>query len=83
MSELMVGLEFARAYLDDLLILSKHTFDEHLEHIELVLHRLQKAGLKINSSKSYFCKDEVEYLGNWITRDGIRPVNKKWKLLIF
>jgi hypothetical protein len=77
MSELTVGLEFARAYLDDLLVLSKHTFDEHLKHIELVLHRLLEAGLKINSSKSYFCKDEVEYLGYWITRDGIRPVNKK------
>jgi hypothetical protein len=77
MSELMVGLEFARAYLDDLLVLSMHTFDEHLKHIELVLHRLLEAGLKINSSKGYFCRDEVEYLGYWITRDGIRPVNKK------
>ena len=34
MSELMTGLEFVRAYLDDLLIVSKGTFEEHLDHIE-------------------------------------------------
>ena len=32
MSELMIGLEFARAYLDNLLIISKTDFNEHLEH---------------------------------------------------
>ncbi len=37
MSELMIGLEFARAYLDDLLIISKGSFQEHLEHLEQVL----------------------------------------------
>src|SRR5687767_3575721 len=37
MSELMVGLKFARAYLDDLLIISKTDFNEHLEHLEQAL----------------------------------------------
>ncbi len=51
MSELMIGLEFARAYLDDLLIISKTDFIEHLEHLEVALNRLSEAGLKINASK--------------------------------
>jgi hypothetical protein len=38
MSELMSGLEFAWAYLNDLLILSTEKgFDKHLEKLELVL----------------------------------------------
>ena len=77
MSELMIGLEFARAYIDDLLVLSKGDFDQHLEHLEQVLDRVSEAGLKINASKSFFCQEELEYLGYWITRDGIQPLNKK------
>ena len=51
MSDLMVGLEFARAYLDDLLIISKIDFDEHLRHLDIVLNRLSGAGLRVNASK--------------------------------
>ena len=63
MSELMIGLEFARAYLDNLLIISKSDFNEDLEHLEVALNRLSKAGSKINASKCSFCKTELEYLG--------------------
>jgi Reverse transcriptase (RNA-dependent DNA polymerase) len=51
MSELMFGLEFARAYLDDLLVVSKDTFESHLKHLEEVFTRLASAGLKVNASK--------------------------------
>lgn len=37
MNELMQGLEFARAYIDDLLLVSKGNFETHLEHWETVL----------------------------------------------
>ena len=67
----MIGLEFARAYLDNHLIISKSDFNEHLEHLEVALNRLSEAGLKINASKCLFCKAELEYLGYWITRNGI------------
>ena len=51
MSELMSGLEFARAYIDDLLIVSNDSFEKHLEHMEIVFTRLAKAGLKVNATK--------------------------------
>jgi Reverse transcriptase (RNA-dependent DNA polymerase) len=77
MSELMFGLEFARAYLNDLLVVSKDTFESYLIHLEEVFTRLASAGLKINGSKSHFCCDELEYLGNFINRRGVRPTVKK------
>ena len=43
MSELMVGLEFARAYIDDLLVVTKGSFDTHLDHLEQVLTRLAES----------------------------------------
>ena len=77
MSKLMVGLDFARAYLDNLLLITKGNFDKHLIQLEQALMQLSEAGLKINASKSSFCQTELEYLGYWITRNGIRPVTKK------
>ena len=82
MSELMIGLEFARAYIDDLLIISKTSFEEHLEHLEKVLTRLQEAGLKVNASKSAFCKPELTYLGYVINRQGIQPSMKKVQAIL-
>ncbi len=52
-------------------------FDDHLDKLERVLARLQEAGLKINANKSFFARTELEYLGYWITREGIQPLPKK------
>jgi len=74
MSELMDGLAFVQTYIDDLLCLTKGTFSDHLKKVELVLQRLQKAGLKVNVTKSFFMRSQLEYLGYWITHTGIKPV---------
>lgn len=58
-------------------MVSRGTFENHLEHLELVLTRLAEAGLKINATKSSFCCDELEYLGYLINRQGVRPTMKK------
>ena len=77
MSNLMQDLEYVRAYIDDLLIITPGTWEEHLTHLEQVFVRLQQAGLKINAGKSKFAAFELEYLGYWITRRGIQPTTKK------
>ena len=79
MSELFSGFEYVRAYIDDLLIISKDSFDNHIEKIDSVLQRLTEAGLKVNATKSFFAQHELEYLGYWITREGIQPIPKKSK----
>ena len=77
MSNLFRDLTFVREYIDDLLITSNGTIQDHLQKVEQVLQRLQKAGLKVNANKSKFCRSEVEYLGYLVTRDGIKPQAKK------
>jgi len=71
MSELMDGLAFVRTYIDDLLCLTKGTFSDHLKKVELVLQRQQKAGLKVNVTKSFFARSQLEYLGYWITHTSL------------
>ncbi len=51
MSELMGVLEFVRTYLDDLLIISKTTFKDHLEKLRKVISKLRDAKLRINADK--------------------------------
>lgn len=52
-------------YLDDIIIFSK-TKEEHLSHLDAVLHRLYRAGLSLNLKKCYFFRDTVSYLGHVI-----------------
>jgi len=63
MSELMDGLAFVCTHIDDLLCLTWGTFSDHLEKLELVLRRLQRAGLKVNITKLFFARSQLEYLG--------------------
>jgi hypothetical protein len=77
MSTLFADLEFIRTYIDDLLVITKSDWHDHLRHLDIVFKRLQQAGLKVNATKSFFGKEELEYLGYWITRAGIQPIAKK------
>ena len=67
---------FALAYLDDVLVFSR-TAAEHLEHVEIILKRLQDAGLTLKKSKCcFFCK-QLQYLGHVISQDGLKPDPQK------
>ena len=82
MSELMQDLDFVRTYIDNLLVLTKGSYEDHLEKLERVLVRLQQAGLKVNAKKSFFTRRKLEYLGYWITRDGIKPLPAKVQAIL-
>ena len=52
--ELMESLEYARAYIDDLLCISRNSLEYHLgKNLEEVLRRLRDAGLKVNADNRH------------------------------
>ena len=59
-------------YLDDLIILGR-SFQEHLGNLQLVLEGLWQAGLKLKPIKCSLCQSKVKYLGNIVSREGIKP----------
>ncbi len=61
--DLMASLEFVRAYMDDLLIITRGILDKHIQKMETVLTRLRDARLTVDAAKSSFCAHEIEYLG--------------------
>jgi hypothetical protein len=75
--DLMASLKFVRAYRDDLLIITRRTLNKHLQKMKSVLTRLRDARLKVNAAKSLFCAHEIEYLDYILTREGIKPQQKK------
>jgi hypothetical protein len=80
--DLMAALKFVQAYMDDWLIITRETLDEHLQKMETVLTRLHDAGLKVNAAKSLFCAHKIEYLGYILTREGIKPQPKKVQAIL-
>ena len=56
--------EFVAVYLDDVIIYSKGSFDNHLGHIKQVFETLRRANLKIKLKKCYFCLPNIYFLGH-------------------
>ncbi len=55
MMKLMEALEYVRAYIDDLLVITRGTLEDHLDKLREVLRRLCGAGLKVNAVKLLLC----------------------------
>ncbi|GBG77132.1 hypothetical protein CBR_g23458 [Chara braunii] len=67
---------FVLIYLDDILVYSR-SLDEHVEHLRTVLEWQRQAKYKANHDKCEFARQELEYLGHYVTPQCIRPLADK------
>ena len=74
MDIVLAGLKWkcCLVYLDDIIVYSP-TFEQHIQDLHSVFHALAEANLTLKSSKCYFCRREIKFLGHLITPDGIKP----------
>ena len=70
-----LGLPGVIHYLDDILMHSKD-FDSHLKLVDSVLGMHKREGLLIKPSKTVLFREGVEFLGNWVSKDGLCPTDK-------
>ncbi|GFV79943.1 retrovirus-related Pol polyprotein from transposon opus [Trichonephila clavipes] len=68
--------QFVFPYLDDILVASENE-EQHKTHLKLVFDRLQKHGLRMNTSKSTLGVTHLEFLGYLITHEGSKPLPEK------
>ena len=68
--------KFVLVFLDDILVYSR-TLEEHNEHLRVVLQRLREQKLFAKLSKCCFFRQEVEFLGHFVGRAGVRMVEGK------
>jgi hypothetical protein len=71
MAMLLRGLDFARVFIDDVVVFSK-SIGEHADHLVQVIRRLNQAQLILNVAKCDFARTEVNLLGFKINALGRR-----------
>ncbi|GBG62610.1 hypothetical protein CBR_g31246 [Chara braunii] len=67
---------FVLVYLDDILVYSQ-SLEDNLGHLRRVLETLRRAKYKANRDKCEFVRQELEYLGHFVTPEGISPLSDK------
>eukprot|EP00957_Ditylum_brightwellii_P134947 10288953-Ditylum_brightwellii.AAC.1 len=68
---------FCDRYMDDVGVFSNGSYEEHMELIGKVLMELEKNGMKVNPLKCEWAVKEADFLGHWLTPDGIKLWKKK------
>eukprot|EP00794_Sanderia_malayensis_P005073 gene5073-biopygen4132 len=74
--QVLRGLDFVFAYIDDLLIASSSE-DEYLQHIDILFARLTEYGIVLNPAKCVFGASSLDFLGYHISARGISPLRSK------
>ena len=80
-NQVLEGIDFAFGYLDDILIYSPD-MECHLKHVRILFERLRGADLKLTKRKCSFLKAHVQYLGHYISGQGLEPVPEKLEALV-
>ena len=81
--EILSDIEGVKTYIDDILILGKDWFRNHIEQLRMIYGRLRSAGLKFNSPKYSSGLKEIPCLGYVITREVIKPNQKKVQGIVY
>ncbi|KAI9038427.1 reverse transcriptase/ribonuclease H family protein [Aspergillus affinis] len=67
---------FVIAYLDDILVFSNNE-EEYIRHVKQVLRKLRITKLRLKLKKCEFYVQETEFLGHWITTEGVHMERSK------
>ena len=59
-------------YIDDIIVYAS-TFEQHIERVEEVLQRIEKAGLKLKPEKCNMLQTRVVFLGHVVSAEGVSP----------
>jgi hypothetical protein len=75
MDDVLGGLVFCFAYLDDILIFSR-SLEEHEQHLRVLFDLLQKYGILINPGKCVFRAREITFLGYKVSAEGSQTLEE-------
>jgi len=72
MSEVLTGLEGVVCLIDDVLVYG-NTEEQHNQCLKVALSKISDAGLTLNKEKCVFGMTKVNFLGQSVDSDGIKP----------
>ena len=76
MDRITNGLPGVFVYLDDILVASTSP-EEHIKQLKALLQCLNVNGIVVNRDKCLFGQSQIEFLGHQVTKDGIKPLQKR------
>ena len=75
--QLIAYMEKVLIYIDNMLVVTHGSFEEHLEVLDKVFNRQIRKGMQVHPRKCAWFQDKVEYLRYVNNKEGIHPQNKK------
>ena len=79
---ILIGLKNTYCFLDDILIVTRATEEEHKRYITNCLKRFDDQDLKINLPNCHFSKLEIDSFGYQISKSGILPLESKTSAIL-
>lgn len=73
--------KFVLVFFDDILVYSR-SWEEHLEHVRVVLQILEDNHLFVKRKKCEFGKSELEYLGHIVSGDSVKVDQEKIRAML-
>ncbi len=71
-----LGSKFLKVFIDDLNVHSE-SWEEHFQHLDVVLYKLKEVNLKLNPNKCCFVAKNITFLGHVVSKEGTRPDPEK------
>ncbi len=72
--EAVVGMRFAQAFADDIVIWSDGDEVGHMHRVGVVLERLHAKGVQISPRKIKLGMHKLKFLGHVVSADGVEPI---------
>ena len=73
----LVGLQNTYCFLEDIIVVSRGSKEDHLKLVYKCLKKLDEDNLRIKLPKCHFAKTEIEWLGHKFSQSGIAPLESK------
>ena len=74
MDSLLKNIPFTNFYIDDILVASRGSLEEHKSIVYKIFSILDKNNMAVKWGKCSFFKPDIEWLGFKISGDGVRPL---------